>query len=383
MGMQVTASILYDYVQCPQRVALDKFGDQSARDEINPFVRLLWERGSLFERETIANLKLPFVDLSKLQYAEKERQTIEAMKRGEALIYGGRIQADDLLGEPDLLRKETGGYVAGDIKSGAGEEGGDEEEDGKPKIHYAVQLALYTDVLERLKLSAGRRGFIWDIHGDEVVYDFTAARGPRTPGTLWDKYQEALVGARAILARQFVPQSAYAGVCKECHWYTYCIAKLTASDDLTLIPFLGRKIRESMQGSISTIAELAASNPEGFIKGKKTIFAGLGPDRLKTFQARAALLKDPAPKPYLKALIQLTKYPTELFFDIEYDPMRDICYLHGFVERRSQDNITERFVYFFADEPTAESEKSAFASAMEYFNSHENALFSDTAVGSS
>ena len=26
-------------------------------------------------------------------------------------------------GEPDLLRKETGGYVAGDIKSGAGEEG--------------------------------------------------------------------------------------------------------------------------------------------------------------------------------------------------------------------------------------------------------------------
>jgi hypothetical protein len=29
-----------------------------------------------------------------------------------------------LIGIPDLLRKEIGGYVPGDIKSGAGEEGG-------------------------------------------------------------------------------------------------------------------------------------------------------------------------------------------------------------------------------------------------------------------
>ena len=72
------------------------------------------------------------------------------MARGEPLIYGGRIRSDDLLGMPDLLRKETGGYVPGDIKSGRGKDSADDEHDGKPKRHYAVQIALYVDILERL-----------------------------------------------------------------------------------------------------------------------------------------------------------------------------------------------------------------------------------------
>jgi hypothetical protein len=129
------------------------------------------------------------------------------MDRGEPLIYGGRISAGDLLGDPDLLRKELGGYVAGDIKSGAGEEGASEESDGKPKKHYAVQLALYTDILERLGRSAGRRDFIRDIHGDDVLYDFVAMYGARNPRQLWDDYQECLGEARTIVSRiaQTVP----------------------------------------------------------------------------------------------------------------------------------------------------------------------------------
>jgi hypothetical protein len=113
--MTVTASVLYDLVQCPQRVALDAFGNSSNGDEINAFVRLLWERGTLFERETIAKLQLPFVDLSKGHEGDRERLTLEAMVRSEPLIYSGRISAEDLVGMPDLLRKERGGYVPGDI----------------------------------------------------------------------------------------------------------------------------------------------------------------------------------------------------------------------------------------------------------------------------
>lgn len=366
--MPVTASILYDLVQCPQRVALDAFGDPAARDEINPFVRLLWEKGTLFEQETVAGLEQAFLDLSAAKDEEKERLTLEAMRRGEALIYGGRISADDLLGEPDLLRKETGGYVPGDIKSGAGLEGASEDSDGKPKLHYAVQLALYVDVLERLKLSAGRRAFVWDIHRDDVPYDFTAQQGPKKPETLWDEYQAALAQARAILAKEITPQAAYGGVCKLCHWYTHCVDQLTTADDLTLIPFLGRSLRDTMQESLPTIAALAQSNPDGFINGKKTVFAGVGPDRLRLFQARAAMLKHESPAPYLRAAVQLPVTPVELFFDIELDPMRDICYLHGIVERTGGDNGTERFVYYFAEDLSPESERAAFAAAYAYLS---------------
>ena len=185
-------------VECPQRVALDAFGDISDRDEINPFIRLLWERGTLFEKETIANLRLPFVDLSNADEADREQLTLAAMTRGEPLIYGGCIRAGDLFGMPDLLRKEPGGYVAGDVKSGRGKEGGDDDHDGKPKLHYAVQLALYVDILEHLNLSAGRRAFVLDIRGDEVTYDFTDLPGEN----LWDDYENALKEARSILAQK-------------------------------------------------------------------------------------------------------------------------------------------------------------------------------------
>lgn len=46
MTTPITASMLYNLVQCPKRLNLDLYGDQSLRNEINPFVQILWERGS-------------------------------------------------------------------------------------------------------------------------------------------------------------------------------------------------------------------------------------------------------------------------------------------------------------------------------------------------
>jgi predicted RecB family nuclease len=228
-------------------------------------------------------------------------------------------------------------------------------------------------VLERLKLSAGRRAFVWDIHGDEVPYDFTTPQGPRNPDTLWDEYQSALSEARDILARNIVPLAAYSSTCKLCHWYNFCIDQLTAADDLTLIPFLGRPIRDAMQGALPTIADLAAADPEGFINGKKTAFPGVGADRLRLFHARATMLKGTPPKAYLRAPVALRVVPVELFFDIEVDPLQGICYLHGIVERRNGKNDEERFVHFFAPEVSAESERQAFADAYAYLSGQQDA----------
>jgi len=101
---------------------------------------MLWERGSLYEGEVVSGVSVPFLDLSAYAGKEKERLTLEAMRRGEPLIYGGRIREGDFLGDPDLLRREGDGYIAGDIKSGAGEEG--PEDNSSPKLEYAVQLGL-------------------------------------------------------------------------------------------------------------------------------------------------------------------------------------------------------------------------------------------------
>ncbi len=265
--------MLYDLVTCPHRVTMDLHGDPAKQDAANPFVKLLWEKGSLFEREVIGGLALPFLDLSLYGGEEKERLTLEAMQRGEPLIYGGRIQEPGLLGDPDLLRRETGGYVAGDIKSGSGEEG--PEDESSPKLHYAVQLGLYTDILERKGLSAGRRAFVWDIHGEEVPYDFMALYGKRDPTTLWADYQYCLHEAQAIISGIYVTRPAYSAACKLCHWYSVCMERLKATDDLTLIPELGRAKRDGMLTLLETVKELADSNPDSFLDGKKTVFAGI------------------------------------------------------------------------------------------------------------
>jgi predicted RecB family nuclease len=346
---------------------MDLYADPSERDEPSAFVELLWERGSLYEKEIIASLKASFLDLSRLAGAEKEQRTTEAMQRGELLIYGGRIQADGLLGDPDLLRKHESGYIAGDIKSGSGEEGPDDN--SKPKAHYAVQLGLYTDILERKGLSAGRYAFVWDIHGKEVHYDFGASYGKRNPRTLWQDYEQALGEAQAIINKSSATLPAFGAVCKLCHWYTSCIEKLKKTDDLTMIPELGRSKRDVMYGSVRTVVQLAAKDPESFANGNKSVFPGIGLDTLRKFHARAKLLSDKNAKPYTRERIAFPDHGRELFFDIEVDPMRNICYLHGFVERLDRDNTTERFVSAFAETATPEAEKKAFAEAWAYIQS--------------
>jgi predicted RecB family nuclease len=71
------------------------------------------------------------------------------------------------------------------------------------------------------------------------------------------------------------------------------------------------------------------------------------------------------PKPYLRQPVTLNVFPVELFFDVEFDPLRGICYLHGFVERHNGDNTTERFISFLAEEPTPEAEREAFTAAFD------------------
>jgi predicted RecB family nuclease len=362
----ITGSMLYDLVNCPHRLTMDLFADPSKRDAVSAFVRLLWERGSAREKEVISGIEDSFIDLSGYDSQDKGQLTLAAMERGESLIYGGRITIDDLLGEPDLLRKERGGYVAGDIKSGAGEEGATDEHEGKPKKHYAVQLALYADILERLGHSSSRRPFVWDIHSKEVRYELMEPKGKKDPRCLWDDYQDYLSQARQIVAGNLKTLPAYGGVCKNCVWYSHCINRLEEMNDLTLISDLGRAKRDVMITKIPTIQTMASSELTDFIDGKKTIFPRIGPSTLIKFQERAKLISAVEGKPHLTSVVNLPNADKELFFDIEVDPWRDFVYLHGFVERISDDNETERFAYFLAEELSPAQEERAFAEAVNY-----------------
>ncbi len=368
----ITGSMLYSYALCPHRVTLDLFGDPAKRDEVSVFVELLWERGNLYEQEVVAGLKVPFLNLRGVEPAEeRERQTRAALEAGTGLIYGGRLSSGDLLGEPDLLRRRGGYYVAGDIKSGSGREGAGEGSPGKPKKHYAWQLALYLDILKSLGWAAGEETFVIDIHGEEVPYDLSLPRGTRLP-PMWTEYREVLGEVRAIAQGEKKTRPALCAACKLCHWRSCCRARLEAANDLTLIPELGRARRDRLVRKFPTVRSLATAAPGSLVRGKKSLISGVGRDTLLKFHARARLLTEKRAGPYFTKKIDFPPAGRELFFDVETDPMRDVCYLHGFVIREGG---KETYRGYFADRPTEEDERRAFAQAWELIVTGFTALY--------
>ena len=96
---------------------------------------------------------------------------------------------------------------------------------------------------------------------------------------------------------------------------------------------------------------------------------------LETFQKRAKLLNQPGTGLFLKNKNNLPLSKTELFFDVETDPMRDVCYLHGFVERHNSDPEPKKYVAFYANQPKPDDEFIAFEQAWKYIQSSKPSSF--------
>jgi uncharacterized protein len=340
---------------------MDLYADRSKKDSPNAFVELLWERGQKYERELADNLDIPYTNLMTLVGSEKAEKTREAIERSDDLIYKPRLEAEGLVGDPDLIRREGSGYVPIDIKAGRADDG----DGGTYKDHYAVQLGVYVDLLERLGCSAGRYGYIWDVHGNEVQYDFIKARRSKSDDTYWDFYVGHLDQAKAVVAGVWKTKPAACSDCKMCHWYSECKATLIRSDDLSLIPELGRAKRDALNGVVSTVKEFANADTGDWAKDGAHKIKGVGPKSIEKFQRRARLLSENG-KPYLLNVVSLPHMETELFFDVETDPMRDICYLHGFVERNREDNRTESYVSFFMEDDSQDQEEETFRAMWRY-----------------
>ncbi len=366
----ITASQVYDHVQCPHRTVLDATRPVCERDETSAFTEMLWAQGVEHEAAVLAGLGIT-ADMSKVSLEQREAATMAAIARREPLIYRGRISAGDLLGEPDLLELQANDcYIPGDIKSGGGMEGGDEDGDGRLKRHYAVQLGHYSNILEQLQLGGGSHmAFVVDSEAARVPYDLDLPQGVRNVQSWFSFYLGALNVVRSNLCGASTTLPALGATCKLCHWYSSCKAQVVATNDLSLIPELGRSKRDSLIRLIPTVKALAAANLDNFSAGKKTVFPGIGPGTLAKYQARARLLCDPKAIPYLKSPIELPIRQREVYFDIEADPFKgNFVYLHGAVERDHGKPATARFHPFFADGATPEDEEAVFAAAWQYLN---------------
>ena len=94
--MNITASSLYDYIQCPHKVWRDIYGPQEEKiQETNPFVKLLWERGVKHEEKVVSELG-DFLNLKEGSIDERFYRTTEAMKNKTPLIYQGVLKYENI-----------------------------------------------------------------------------------------------------------------------------------------------------------------------------------------------------------------------------------------------------------------------------------------------
>jgi predicted RecB family nuclease len=371
--MHITASKLYDYMQCPHRVWRDIHGPQEEKiKEINPFVQLLWDRGVLYEKKVISKIG-DYLDLSKGNLEERFKKTIKALEDKTPLIYQGVLNKDELLGIPDLLMlMPDGKYMPVDIKSGMGREGVDEGsgENGKLKKHYAVQLALYVDALIRLGFENSRQGIIYDIRGEKIVYDLNSIIGKINKISYWELYKDIKNKVGILQSNQADNKPAIAGVCKVCPWYDSCKKWVEESDDPTGLFYVGRSKRDVLNEDLSVfkIDDILSLDLEELMEQKKkdkTYLKGLGQKSLEKIITRANIFRN-TKEPVVYNKIDLPNVSHELFFDIEDDPTQEFIYLHGVYERGPKG---ERFLDFTAKEITREAEKEAWHNFWRYVKS--------------
>lgn len=376
----ITASLLYNYLQCPHRVWRDIYGPQEEKNpETNKFVEMLWRKGVQHEANMVEKLG-EFVNMGEGSLEDRFQRTVEAMKNGVSLIYQGVIRDGNLLGIPDLLKRMPDGmYMAVDIKSGMGIEGADDDEGepGKPKKPYAVQLCLYTDVLQRLGFSSEKRAVILDGSGNEVEYDLMASQGVRTKETWWELYERIRKNVELLVANQEKNKPAMSpGTCKMCPWYGSCKQWCEKERDPTLLFELGRSKRDVLceDLEIATVDDLLEINIDEALEqkkkeikaGNKGFLKGFAENSLSKILRRAKIMYETG-KPVLYAPLSFPEVEYELFFDIEADPTQEFVYLHGVYERRKDGQ--ERFLEFTAREVTRDAEREAWARFWAYIDS--------------
>jgi len=295
------------------------------------------------------------------------------MQRKIPLIYQGVLYDDGLLGIPDILRLlPDGSYIPVDIKSGMGYERSDKDEEGeegKPKKHYAVQLALYVELLQRHGFKNDFRALIFDIHGNEVEYHLDQPMGVRNKMTFWEFYQQTKEAVRILRKNELQNKPALAGCCKLCPWYKSCKKWCVKTDDLTTIFYVGRKVRDTINEDlgIKKASDLLSLNIQEILSTKvkdKNYLKGIGEKTLKKMTIRAKILSE-TKQPIVHDRICFPDVSWELFFDIEDDPTQEFVYMHGVYERHEG---KERYIHFTAKENTATAEKEAWADFWEYIN---------------
>jgi len=349
---RITATMFYKHLRCPHWVYWDTHGDESDKAEVNELTQKIWEHGVVHEKNVVEN----YGDFDEVpEYGDEDelfKQTLELMKKGSRIIYHGRLIDGAWVGVPDLLFRTTlplgrrsifGDYIYEpyDIKSSHLERTED------VKDEYRFQLAFYALILEKLQGVRPEYGHLIDAELRTVDVRINE---------VLDDMHLTLREIEKIIAGE-KPAPFLASACKESPWFGLCKRDAEACDDICLIYKIRRSDHAKLyDAGIKTVTELATANIDDLVQA----VSSMSRRKLEALQRQARALHE-------KKLIVIQKNPlptaeTELYFDIEGDPLRGVEYLFGMLVAKGK--AKGKYEYFLA--PTPDDEKTAWYEFLEF-----------------
>jgi predicted RecB family nuclease len=312
---KLTDEHFYKFFQCPHWIWYDIYADSSKRREVSPLLNII-QRGKMHDGAARIGAHKQFEELKPEQYADLEEAylaTLNLMRQGKN-IYHGVLMTEDWVGMPDLLEARPGksslgdwSYVVYDVQRNL-----DLKDDQK------FPLVFYSLILEKIQGTRPREAFVIDPEGHErpfLVDDFMG------------QFNTTREQIEQILAGQKPPPFLKSG-CKRTPWYSLCLEGAEGCNDVSLVYRLSQADQRRLYGlSIHTVSELAAADAD-------TLRAQLEDwpyDKIVRLQNQAQVLMAGTPRVLRHA--DLPTAATEIYFDIESDPTRDVDYLLGILTR--------------------------------------------------
>jgi uncharacterized protein len=254
------------------------------------------------------------------------------MREGHETIYHGALVDGHWVGNPDLLAKVEGSsrfgnyyYVAADLKRSR-----------EVRDDFKFQGCFYAELLQRIQGVKPTRGYI--MTPDHVTLAYEIEEFEST-------YKLTLDEIERIVAGEKPPHFLTSG-CKQSPWFSECRQESESCHDLSMLNRVWREeIAALREAGITTLDQLAAL-PVPELEGRAPDIRVL---RLELLHTQARAIQD-GRHMVLKHL-ELPEAQTELYFDIESDPLRDLDYLFGVLEVRDGKETYHRF---FAEDAGAE-----------------------------
>ncbi len=333
---RLSATHFYKFFQCPHWIWYDIYADSSKRNEVSPLLDIIY-KGKMQDAVGSLGAHKKFEELKPEQYRDLEEAylaTLELMKQGKN-IYHGVLMTEDWVGMPDLLEARPGHSSLGDFQYVAY----DVQRNLELKDEHKFPLVFYSLILEKIQGVRPAEAFVIDPQGHErsfLVGDFIT------------QFHTTRQDIERILAGD-KPAPFLKSSCKRTPWYSLCLEGTEGCNDVSLIYRLSQSDQRRLYGiGIHTVAELAAADGDD-LRGKLEDWQY---DKIVRFQNQARVLMSGEPM-----IIRKGTFPevaTEIYFDIESDPTRDVDYLLGMLIRDTASGAVT-YEKLIAEKPEDES----------------------------